>query len=85
MANAQNYTKMLAESMQNTKEVISAGVWGSIGQDIKLPIYKLHMHAKKDWRVLELRDIGQGRQRYFIHSSYKTYREAQAIMKLMEE
>lgn len=83
MANAKNYTKMLAESMRNTKEIVASNIWWDKHHPVPLSKYKLHMHMKKDWRILELREV-DGRSGYYFHSSYKSFKEAEAIKKLME-
>ena len=76
------YTQALARSMTSTKEVIAKTIWDETFRK-KLPIYKLHMHAKKDWRILHLHEVN-GRSGYYTHSYYKSYKEAQAILKILE-
>lgn len=79
----ERYTKALAQSMQESKERLA----GSILRKQMHPIYKIHMHAKKDWRVVKLVESGNGfdsRDVYETMSHHKSYKEAQAIMKLLE-
>lgn len=81
----ERYTKALAQSMQQTKAMVAKSIWEKGRQ---LAIYKIHMHAKKDWRVLKLLSSGNGFDSPSIYetvSTHKSYKEAQAIMKLMEE
>lgn len=74
------YTKMLAQSMRESKEVVARSIWE---KGMQLPVYKIHMHAKKDWRVLRL--VHGSYKQYETVSNHKSCKEAQAIMKLMEE
>ena len=76
---ADRYTKALAQSMQNTKEMVAKSIWEKGRQ---LAIYKIHMHAKKDWRVLRL--VQGSLTKYETVSKHQSFKEAQAILKLME-
>ena len=76
---ADRYTKALAQSMQNTKEMVAKSIWEKGRQ---LAIYKIHMHAKKDWRVLRL--VQGSLREYETVSKHQSFKEAQAILKLME-
>ena len=77
---ANRYTQALARSMQNTKEMVAKSIWEKGRQ---LAIYKIHMHAKKDWRVLRL--VQGSLREYEIVSKHQSHKEAQAIIKLLEE
>ena len=80
----EQYTQALAQSMQQTKSVLAANIL----RKSMTPIYKIHMHSKKDWRVLKLLSIRNGfdsNNKYETVSTHKSYKEAQAIMKLLED
>lgn len=75
----ERYTQALGKSMQQTKAMVAKSIWEKGRQ---LAIYKIHMHAKKDWRVLRL--VQGSLREYETVSTHKSYKEAQAIIKLLE-
>jgi hypothetical protein len=81
MAYARNYTKMLAESMANTKNVMAGNILRKGMGYIERFDMPIHMKAKSRWQILKW---NKHTQKYRVVSEHTTHREAQAIKKLME-
>lgn len=77
MANAQNYTKILAESMMKTKEVMMANLFNELYANHEImPYNRIEMPRRGRYQ------IWQGQK--MVADKIKHRREALAIMKLMQ-